>query len=300
MHTERNFSRKCLPLSCSPDITLLYFIVISMLTRTPIEIIKSASVAADSIMLAHLIEIMQSIYKYELFKPIMDISATLAKEGRLKFIAEPKEFYMLDEGNCVTIEGGAFDRFSNIFRSSKKYTITIKKLSYDVVVHEIGHMVEKESGIPLDAAFRKAIYDDISVKHSHNVSLNAAIKQVMVDEVAPYEDSHKLSELFTRFFQLLAMSKQVSGFAAQYGYKVEDIYVAFPNFTKWLGDVLYPNLIKRIDPQIAQSSQAYIIPIEHIKHEWAKERVRSVHGHTSSASEKQPTRFSRNIKSIKD
>ena len=144
------------------------------------------------------------------------------------------------------------------------------------------------------------IHADITVKHTHNVSLNAAIKQVMIDEVAHYSDAHKASELFTRFFQLLAMSKQVSGFSAQYGYNVEDIYKAFPNFTKWLVSVLYPNLEKRIDPGVSQASRSYILPIEHIKHEWSKERVRSVHCHTGMKDAGQPTRFSRNIKSIKD
>lgn len=270
-----------------------------MLTRTPIEILKNASIASDNMLMDQLIEIMQSIYRYELFKPIMDTSATLAKEGRLKFVTEPKQFYALDEGNCVTIEGGTFDKFTNIFRSSKNYKITIKKLTADVVVHEIGHMIEKESGVALDAAFLRAIHADISVKHSGNVSLNAAIKQVMIDEVAAYTEGHRPSELFTRFFQLLAMSKQVSGFAAQYGYKVEDIYKAFPNFTKWLGDVLYPRLIQRIDPQIAQNSRSYIIPIEEIKHEWSKESARSIHGH-KSPNDKGPSRWSKNVTSIKD
>lgn len=270
-----------------------------MLTRTPIEILKSASIAKDSMLLDQLVEIMQSIYRYELFKPIMDMSATLAKEGRLRFVTEPKQFYALDEGNCVTIEGGTFDKFTNIFRSSKNYKITIKKLTADVVVHEIGHMIENESGVSLDSAFLRAVHADISAKHSGNVSLNAAIKQVMIDEVANYIDSHKASELFTRFFQLLAMSKQVAGFGAQYGYRVEDIYKGFPNFTKWLGDVLYPRLISRIDPSIAQNSQSYIIPIEEIKHEWSTQKARSIHGHKAPG-DKSPSRWSKNVTSIKD
>lgn len=270
-----------------------------MLTHTPIEILKNSIIASDTMLVDQLIEIMDSIYRYELFKPIMDMSSTLAKEGRLKFVTAPKEFYALDEGNCVTIEGGAFDKFTNIFRSTKTYKITIKKLAPDVVVHEIGHMIEKESGVKLDDAFMRMVFADISVKHSGNVSLNAAIKQVMIDEVVNYTEGHKASELFTRFFQLLAMSKQVSGFAAQYGYRVEDIYKAFPNFTKWLSDALYPRLIPRIDLTIARNSQIYIVPIEEIRHEWSKEKARSIHGH-KGPKDKSPSRWSSSMKSIKD
>jgi hypothetical protein len=270
-----------------------------MIVTTPIEVLKNVSIARDSIMLSELVGIMQSVYRYELFKPLMDITATLALQKRIRLIAEPKQFYALDEGNCVTIEGGTFDKFTNIFRSNKNYKITIKKISHEVFVHEIGHMVENETGIALDANFSRAIHADISVKHSGNVSLNAAIKQVMIDEVANYTDLHKASELFTRFFQLLAMSKQVSGFAAEYGYRVEDIYKAFPNFTKWLDSTLYPTLKRIIDPQIAEYSKAYLVPLEEIKHEWAKEKVKSIHGRSANPNQT-PTKWSRGIKSIKD
>ncbi|MDF3047953.1 MAG: hypothetical protein K0R73_1071 [Candidatus Midichloriaceae bacterium] len=269
-----------------------------MIVNTPIAILKSASIARDPLLLEELVRIIESVYRYELFKPLMDIAATLALQKRLILIAEPKQFYALDEGNCITIEGGAFDKFTNIFRSNKNYKITIKKMSHDVFIHEIGHMIENESGIMLDADFNKAIHADISVKHSGNVSLNAAIKQVMIDEVANYNESHKASELFTRFFQLLAMSKQVAGFAAEYGYRVEDIYKAFPNFTKWLNSALYPRLNRRVDPQIAISSKAYIVPLEEVKHEWSKEKVKSIHGAPKPG--QTFTKWSRGIKSIKD
>ncbi len=270
-----------------------------MIIRTPIEILKNATIASNDALLSELVGIMQSVYRYELFKPLMDVSSTLAKEGRLKFIAQPKEFYALDEGNCVTIEGGTFDRFTNIFRSTKNYKITIKKLSADVLVHEIGHMIEKESNIKLDNAFLRAVHADISVKHSGNVSLNAAIKQVMIDEVAGYTDGHKASELFTRFFQLLAMSKQVAGLAAQYGYRVEDLYKGFPNLNFWLNSALYPKLSTLTDHQIALSSKAYIIPIEEIKHEWSKEKVKSVHGHRGEK-DKTTSNWKGSVTSIKD
>ncbi|MCE2991409.1 MAG: hypothetical protein LW825_00560, partial [Candidatus Jidaibacter sp.] len=60
-----------------------------MIVTTPIEVLKNVSIARDSIMLSELVGIMQSVYRYELFKPLMDITATLALQKRIRLIAEP-------------------------------------------------------------------------------------------------------------------------------------------------------------------------------------------------------------------
>lgn len=267
-----------------------------MLVKTPIEILKSVTVSTNPKLMEEMDTIISSVYRYDLFKPFMDMTATLAKEGRISLVVQPKEFYALDEGNCLTIEGGTFDKLSNLVRREKRYKITIKKVSSDVVVHEIGHMIEKESGVDLDDNFMRAMLADIQVKYSANVSLNAAIQQVMIHEVSGYQESHRRSELFTRFFQLLAMSKEVAGYGAAYGYKVEDVYKAFPNYTKWLWDNLYKQLIPRIDPIIAQASQAYIVKLEDIKHSWAKETIKPIH----SQSAPKESKWRSGTKSIKD
>lgn len=267
-----------------------------MLVKTPMQILKSVTSATSEKLMDEMDTIISAVYRYEIFKPFMDMTVTLAKLGRISLVVQPKEFYALDEGNCLTIEGGTIDKLTNLVRREKRYKITIKKVSSDVVVHEIGHMIEKESGVNLDDNFMRAIISDIQVKHSSNVSLNAAIQQVMITEVSGYQESHRRSELFTRFFQLLAMSKDVAGYGAVYGYKVEDVYKAFPNYTKWLWDNLYNQLIPKIDPQVAQTSQAYIVKLEDIKHSWAKETIKPIH----SQSAPKESKWRSGVKSIKD
>lgn len=252
----------------------------------PIEIIKKSSTARDPSLVNQFIEVIERIYQYELFKPMMDLSSTLCFESRLQFIIEPKEFYMLDEGNCVTIEA-----FGN---TKKKYRITIRKIKADVIIHEIGHMIEKESDTSLDTSFNKAIVADIKNLKTGNISLQSAINDIMISQVAPYPNSQKGSELFTRYFQLLSMSKEVAGFAAEYGYTIAEVYKAFPLLEAWLWDHFYSSMIAKINIDIAKNSTNYIKPISDIKHKWAGEKVTSSH-----AGRPQP-KWSANVKSIKD
>lgn len=266
------------------------------LTIEPLQIIKESTLSSDPYLLEQFLKQIEKISQYEIFKPFMDLVTTLCRAKRLSFVIEPKQFFHLDHGHCITIEGGVFDKFTNAFRSSKRYKISIKKISADVIIHEIGHMVEKECSIKLDDAFKEAIAYDMSYKHSSNVSLQSAMKDIMVSELAGYPDDHKLSELFTRFFQIMALAKEVSGLASPYGYRVSDVYKAFPKLNAWLVDILFSVISKFVDEDIAKLSKKYIKAVEDIEHKWSEEKVSSFHK-TSSTS---PKKWSGTVKSIDD
>lgn len=267
-----------------------------MLAKNPIEIIRSVTKAETSQMELVFIDMIKSLYRFELFKDMLDLCMTIANEGRLKFVVQNKEFYALDEGNCLTIDGGVFDTIRGVFKSKKSYTITIKKLASDVVVHEIGHMFEKESGVSLDNEFMSAIGADISSKFSGNISLQSAIKQIMVDEVVGYKKSHHASELFTRFYQVLAVSKDIAGYSSSYGYKVQDFIKAFPNTIAWAERRLRSVIVGKIDMQVAESTKHMVVPIEEIEHKWTDEKIRAIHGKEGNEASK----WSRTVKSNKD
>jgi hypothetical protein len=258
----------------------------SLIKKYPpaIDIIKSQTIAQDSKLLDQFMYYIEKIYQYEFFKPMMDLVTTKCMQSILKFKIMPKQFYELDEGNCMTVEEGA----------RKSYTITIKKITSDVIIHEIGHMIEKESGVQLDINFKRAIFRDLELQNTRNISLKTAIKNIMVAEVAGYPDTQKASELFTRYFQIIAMAKEVAGHTAQYGYSVTEVYRVFSNMEAWTWDYLYKDMIRRVDANIAQQSLIYIKKLEDIRHPWANEKVTSMH--------KEPTKptWSKSIKSIKN
>lgn len=254
-------------------------------TINPIEIIRKNTSGTEKYLVDNFLEVITKIYAYEIFKPMMDLVTTLCMQGRLNFKLSPKTVFELDEGNCRTVETRGGNKF---------FTITIKKIKPDVIIHEIGHMVENESAIILDASFNRAILSDIHNMMARNISLQTAIKQVMVLQVANYPNNQKGSELFTRYFQLLAMAKEVAGYSAEYAYTVLDVYKAFPLTIDWIWDKLYKPMISRIDLRIAKISQQFIIPIDEIKHKWAGEKVETFH------KDKKPNKWSSSIKSIKD
>jgi hypothetical protein len=254
-------------------------------SNNPIEIIRQKTSATEPYLIDNFIDVIKKIYAYEIFKPMMDLVTTLAIQGRLTFKLSPKTVFELDEGNCRTVEMRGGNKF---------FTITIKKIKPDVIIHEIGHMIEGESGVSLDATFNRAIITDIHMLATRNISLQTAIKNVMVFQVANYPNNQKGSELFTRYFQLLAMAKEVAGFSAEYSYTVLDVYKAFPLTIDWIWNKLYKPMIARIDIMVAKTSQQFIIPIDEIKHKWADEKVEAFH------KEKKGSKWSSNIKSIKD
>lgn len=254
-------------------------------SSNPLEIIRKQTTASEAYLIDNFIEVIRRIYAYEIFKPMMDLVTTLAMQDRLSFKLSPKTVFELDEGNCQTVESR---------NGNKIFVISIKKIKPDVIIHEIGHMVEHESGIILNASFNKAMITDIHMLATRNISLQTAIKDVMVLQVANYPNNQKGSELFTRYFQLLAMSKEVSGFAAEYAYTVLDVYKAFPLTIDWIWEKLYKPMINRIDVRIAKNSQSFIIPISEIKHKWAGEKIETFH------KDKKAGKWSGSVKSIKD
>jgi hypothetical protein len=263
-------------------------------TALPIEIIRKYTQSKEQYLTEEFIDIIKKLYQYEILKPIMDFITTVSQDDRMRFHIAPKAFYELDEGNCVTTQQVIRDGRDGKTQTYKEYIITIKKVTADVVVHEIGHMLEQETKVNLSIGFNKAIVDDIKGSYFSNLSLGAAIQEVMIKQVAPYPPQQRASELFTRYFQLIAMAKEISGRAAAYGYTVIDVYKAFPNVEKWLWEYFYPKLVVLISPQIAMQSQAYIKPIEEIKHNWAKDAVKPMHKHVGGS------KWMKTVKSIKD
>jgi hypothetical protein len=263
-------------------------------SAAPVELIGSVVFAKEPYLIHDFMFYINKLYQYDLFKPFLDLCATLVQEGRLEFKLTPKEVYHLDEGTCLTINEGAFDKLRNRFANKKRYVITVRQIASDVIIHEIGHLVEQEADLILSQELDYAIVKDLREGDFWNLSLKSAVEQVMVREVAGYGRDHWLSEKFTRFFQLLAMAMEISGKKSAYGYKVEDFLNAFPATNAYMRSAVFKVIERKINPQIASVSRQYIKDVENIKHAWAQDKVKSFHKTTESS------KWSKTIKSIKD
>ena len=237
----------------------------------PIHLIKSSIVAQDIDLHNKFIILIKNIYQYQIFKGLMDLVVTKIHQKSLKFIVQDQGTFDLDEGNCKTITGGIANSLFNTFRTNKHYIITIKKLTYDVIIHEIAHMIDQETAMDM-AEFRSIITPEIQNKSSALV-IEQTVKNVMVEQLKSYPSEKHVSELFARYFQILAMSKEVSGLSQSYGYSLQNAIELFPNTTAWVFNKLYFKMNAFINQDIANFSQSYIKPLDDIKHKWSEEKV---------------------------
>lgn len=263
----------------------------NQLNKTIFSLIEESTISSDKWVLEKFLQVIKRMYQYEVLKPFLDFAVTMLEEKRLKFKVSPKQFFQIENGSCITISGGEFDKVLGIFKRSNNYTINIMKISPDVIVHEIGHMIESELRLKLNDRFKNSVITDLKNSETKNLSLKSAIKNIMVEEVKSYPDQQKLSEMFTRYFQLIAMSKEVSGLDAVYGYSIPEFQKAMRSVENWMWDEVYKLMLPRVSSKIAKQSQGFIVPLEEIKHKWSEEKIEPQKG----------TRpWSKTVKSIKD
>lgn len=260
-------------------------------SKSPIDIILGATKEKDEGRLSRLKSVLEVVYQFEILKPFLDISASLAKEGRLQFVVKLKTGFEIDHGNCRTF---ADSSMSNLLgRLRKKYIITLSKISADVLIHEIGHMVEKELELNLEQEFTRIIRADFDLSDI-NRAISNAVRDVMIEQVKNYPPDHALGEIFTRFFELIARSKEITGYAPTYGYTLLEFLKAFPNTTSYMEKYLFPKMKAITDPYISNYSKRYIKELQEITHQWSKSAVDSIH------TEPGKSKWSKVVKSIKE
>ena len=147
----------------------------------------------------------------------------------------------------------------------------LRSLSIDIILHEIAHMVESEAAGSLNfTEFMQRIGRDIHSLEKTDV-MHHIIEQVMMKEVARYPSSQHISELFARYYQLFAHTKEVGG-KNNGGYSIEHLKKATVMATEWIDKQLTPLLRKKADKAIMDASKSYIG--EKIKHSWQHEKVK--------------------------
>ena len=223
----------------------------------------------------------------------MDLVATKALQNVLNFQIKEQQKFDLDEGNCKTINTSLLNSMLNSLRSNKHYTITIKKIAYDVIIHEVAHMVEQELNLDL-TGFAQSLYSDLK-NLSSILSVKQAIDDVLIKQVARYPRSHQNSELFARFFQLFASADEISGYQSQYKFRLNDFSKAVPNTQHWVEKTFQKNMSEKLDSNLVNASTAYLKDIDDVQHKWTEQKITPLHNKQN----KRPT-WTKAVKSIKD
>lgn len=228
------------------------------------------------------------LYRLPILKPLLDAILTEAKKGNAKFILQPLQNWDRVAGHCTTSfvdkkligEESSFKK--GIF--SKNYKIVIKKFIPDILIHEIGHAIEQISEIDINQDFRKNFAMDMQLKNSSNRQLSSAIEDVMEKQLKSYQLKSIMAELFARFFEMLAMSKEVGGWG-DYQFTYLEISKFFLNTIDWTEKVLHPILYKMIDKDVSLSSLEFVNNLEPFKKQWTS-RIQSKFANANNSENK--------------
>lgn len=195
-----------------------------------------------------LLKFFSDLYRIEIFKDGLDLILTKIKEGHLHFEIKIIKGWDLDSGHFIGGKKNIFDQTLGKFFQKKSLKITLRKLQHGVLAHEMAHLMEHESGLELNEDFRTAFGYDMKDREPQIITLKAEVKRLMVDALKSYKQDQFLSEFFARYFELLAISRDVCG---EGDFTTVDVMGFFENTTNYIKKIFNPQIRKQIDKEIA-------------------------------------------------
>lgn len=189
-----------------------------------------------------------NLYRIEIFKDGLDLILTKLAKKELSFEIKQIKGWDTNVGCFLTQQQSFYDKTLGKFLKKSLPKIILKKLSYNVLAHEMAHALEFESAISLDDQFRKCIGYDMKDREPKIITLKAQKKRLMVDALKSYPQNQFLSELFARYFELLSISRNV---CATGEFSTKDVMEFFENTTNFIDKVFNPKIKNLINQNIA-------------------------------------------------
>lgn len=204
------------------------------------------------------------LYRIEIFKDGLDLILTKLEEKHLSFEVKEMKGWDTNVGCFLTEQKSFFDQTLGKFFAKTSQKIILRKLSYNVMAHEMAHALEFESGINLGEEFRQAIGYDMKDRVADIFTLRGEIKRLMVDALKAYKPEQFISELFARYFELLSISRNV---CANGDFATQDVSDFFLNTSNFVREKFNPKIRKKINPHIARitseiAQQVRLQPVE--------------------------------------
>lgn len=212
------------------------------------------------------------LYRIPLFACMLNAVITKIKHKEAEFKLMPLRSWDRVLGHCATAtkEIKAQESVFNKGLFTKHHTIVIRSITPTIIIHEVGHAIEHIAGINVNGDFKTNLYDDFRANNSSSIQLKSAVKDVMQEQLKSYKLEQTMVELFARFFEMLAMSKEVGGWG-NYQFELEDISIYFSNTVAWANDCLVPILKKKTDRDIEKASIDFVNSIEPYKKKWTQQ-----------------------------
>ncbi|MBU6338532.1 MAG: hypothetical protein KGQ36_00950 [Rickettsiales bacterium] len=232
------------------------------------------------------------LYRIELFKDGLDLILTKVKEKDLNFEVKIIKGWDTNVGCYLTEQSKVFNKVFGNFSNSIKKKIILRRLSHNLMAHEMAHALEFESGVNLGEEFRKCIGLDMKDRDPQSIVLKGEIKRLMVEALRAYPQHQFISELFARYFELLSISRDVR---ANGDFTTAEVMDFFANTTNFIKQKFNPLIKAKIDSKIANHTIEIVnqVRITENKQQF-QEKVESFHKKTTSQGVKS---WSSNIKS---
>lgn len=228
------------------------------------------------------------LYRIEIFKDGLDLILTRIKEGHLRFEVKIIQGWDTDVGHFLSEPKSFYDQTLGKFFQKRALKVTLRKISHNVMAHEMAHVLEHEGGIELGEDFRTAVGYDMKGREPKSIPLKAEIKRLMVDALKSYESSHFISELFARYFELLSVSRDVHGTG---DFTSAEVMEFFENTTNFIKKIFNPQIQKKVDKEIAQGTAQIAAQVKlEAPQQKFQEKVESFHKRSESS-------WSKNVKS---
>ena len=233
--------------------------------------VYSGTVAQRKTDLEYFIYCLTELYRIPIFVPLLNALITQIKHKNAEFKITPLKSWDRVLGHCTTATREVKSQES-IFKKglfSKHYTIVIKKIIPDIIIHEIGHAIEHISGININSDFKSALYEDFKTNNSNSIQLKSAVKDVMQNQLKNYKLESHMAELFARFFEMIAMSKECGDWG-NYQFSYNEILDYFTNTVAWAENELIPILKKKTDEDVEKLSVDFVNNLKPYKKEWVR------------------------------
>lgn len=189
-----------------------------------------------------------NLYRIDLFKNGLDLVLTKIKQGHLHFEIKMIKGWDTNIGCFLTQKKSFFEKTIGSIIQKNQLKIIIRKLSYNVLAHEMAHAIEYESGINLGGEFKAAIQDDMKNNNFPILTLKGEVRRLMIDALIDYPANQHLSELFARYYELLSISRDV---VSDGDFSTIDVMNYFVKTTDFINKSFNPLIKNLIDKNIS-------------------------------------------------
>ena len=192
------------------------------------------------------------LYRLDYFKYFINTVISLGLRNQAIFKVTSRQYWETYDGLCQT-DLRETNEFDSDF-TGNLYQISIKSCDIPVIIHEVAHAIEHESKINLNNEFREVFSKDLnSYENKYNNILKNDIKRLFKDSIKGYAANQIMSEMFARFFELMAMSFEFGGNS----FYIKDIFEFFPNTIRYIDNDIIPLLKRKINPAVQKASDDF-------------------------------------------